>query len=127
MTMSEIIHVGIKEPKQHRKEILNFSIDIIQLLKKYERHKKLNKEKNLYRTHLMKNIKQLNNLLKGFHKMMPQVAIQEPRPKVVIQKVSKKAIKKAVKKKNARVKSKNKELDKFENDIASLKSKISSL
>jgi len=59
--------------------------------------------------------------------MMPQVAIQEPRPKVVIQKVSKKAIKKAVKKKTARVKSKNKELDKFENDIASLKSKISSL
>jgi len=124
----EIIHVGIKEPKQHRKEILSLTVDIIQLLKKYEKYKKIEKEKNLYRIHLTKNIKQLTTTLTKFQTMIPQVHMREKRkekkeyPQTQPQKIikqKKEIIKKPV--------IKNKELEKLETDIASIRSKINKL
>lgn len=120
---NEIIHVGIAEPKEKRKEILSITIDTIQLLKKYERYKKIQKEKNLYRTNLTKNIKQLNTMLKGFEKMIPEVQEQSKpieQPKITKQTIAKKkAVKIPIKKK--------KEFSKLESDIVSLKSKINEL
>jgi len=124
----EIIYVGINEPKQYRKEILTSAVDIIQLLKNHERYKKIEKEKNIYRNQLVKNINQLRTLFKGFDNMIPKTHLPElPKkkaayPKIKVEKGTKQ-IKRIVKKPVI----KDKEIEKLELDIASLKSKINRL
>ena len=121
---NEIIHVGIREPKLHRKEILSVAIDIIELLKGHEKYKKIEKEKNIYRTHLAKNIKQLSTMLKSFETGIPKAVIKEEQKKEktkAITKSKKKTMKKPVKIE------KDENLDKLERDIGNIKSKISEL
>jgi hypothetical protein len=119
----EIIHVGINEPKQHRKEILTAAIDVIESLKNYEKYKKIEKEKNLYRTYLIKNIKQLNIMLKKFETMIPKLKIKEKhketKPKETTQQ-KKKVIKKPIK-------IKDRHLERLEEDIMNIRSKINKL
>lgn len=123
--MSTIMHVGIENPKNLRKEILSSAVDTVQALKEFEIHKKVNKEKGIYRKHFIQIIKELSLSIHELQEMMPIIHVaqpheQEPEKVVPAPKVQKPVIKKPVRKKN-------KELDKLESDISNLKDKIASL
>lgn len=45
-----VMHVGIEEPNEKRKEILNSAIHTLEILKRYERYKKLKKERDSAKT-----------------------------------------------------------------------------
>jgi len=115
----EVIHIRLEEPKQHRKEILGFAIAIVHMLKKYEEYRRIQKEKNLYKTYLVKNRHQLITMLNKFQTMMPYVELEEEKPEVIpIPKPTATKKKKVIQKE---------ELGKFEREIENIKSKIDRL
>ena len=121
----QMMHVGIEEPVQRRKEVLKIAIDAIQILKDFEIEKKYNKEKSVYRKHFIQIVKELSNTIREFREMMPAVHVHPPKeeekeeekPKAKPIVVVKKPVKKRAKT----------HLDKLEDDISSLREKIAGL
>lgn len=121
---NSVMHVGIENPAQNRKEILSIAIDTIQTLKEFELHKKINKEKVVYRSHFIQVVKDLSKSIQEFKDMLPAVHEHHPKKEEVVKKPEEKP-KIVVKKPHIR-RSKT-ELDKLEDDISSLRSKIADL
>jgi len=122
--MATIMHVGIDNPQEWRKEILNTGVDAIQTLKAFEIHKKYNQEKSVYRKHFAQIIKELSTSIQEFRDMLPHIHTPHmPHEKPSGPKVK---IKATVKIKKAPVRKKT-HLDKLEDDISSLKDKIANL
>ena len=120
---NSVMHVGIEEPVQKRKEVLNIAIDAIQTLKEFEIHKKINREKAVYRRHFIQIVKELSASIQEFKEKIPVMHIheekkEEEKPK---EKAKVKIIKKPV------IKRSKTHLDKLEDDISSLRDKIASL
>ena len=118
----DIMHVGIEYPHQNRKDLLNVAVDAIQVLKEFELHKRVNKEKDVYRKNFIHVVKELSIAIHEFKEKVPyeEVAMKKEKKepgKPVKEKPKKVAIKKIPKT----------HLDKLEDDIASLRSKIESL
>jgi len=121
---NQVMHVGIEEPVQRRKEVLNIAIDAIQTLKDFEIEKKYSKEKSVYRKHFIQIVKELSNTIGEFREMMPAVHVHHPKEEAKEEEMPKAkpiVVKKPVKK---RAKT---HLDKLEDDISSLREKIAGL
>lgn len=121
--MTDIMHVGIEEPVKWRKEILGTAVDTIQALKEFELHRKVNKEKDVYRKHFVQVIKELSQAIQEFKGAMPLIHIphmpEEGKKEEV--KPEKIEIKKPV------IKRKKTHIDKLEDDISYLREKIARL
>jgi len=118
---SEIMHVGIENPSDKRRKLLNIAVDNIQALKAFEAHKELLKEKDAYRQSFIKIIQELSKSIKEFKETMPAVHVpemmREERKEIRIEPIE---IKKPVSRKKTR-------LEELEDDINRLKNKISTL
>lgn len=123
--MSEVMHVGVEQPVERRREILNIAIDTIQALKEFEMSRKISKEKDIYRKEFIRIIKELNDGIQQFKDSIPTVHIVHPHEEGKEEvKPGKKEefrpiVKKPIKKKT--------HLDELEDDIARLREKISKL
>lgn len=120
---NEVMHVGIEEPVQKRKEVLNVAIDAIQALKGFEMHKRVNKEKDVYRKHFIQVIKELSIVIQEFKGHMPPLYVhkEEEEAEKPEEKAKPIIIKKPVQKKPKT------HFDELEDDIRVLKEKISRL
>lgn len=68
-----VMHVGIENPVERRKEVLSVGIDTIQALKNFEMHKKTQKEKNMHKRNFAQLIKEIKTLLEEFRMSLPEV------------------------------------------------------
>lgn len=120
---NHVMHVGIEEPVQRRKEILKIGIYAIQALKDFEIQRKYNKEKTVYRKHFTQVIKDLSNAIEEFKESMPRLHVHHPKEEKE-EKIKSKIESVIIKKHGRRAKT---HLDKLEDDIADLRGKIASL
>lgn len=74
---NETMHVGITQPTFYRKEILNSALDIIQVLKNFEKIKLIRKEKEVCKREFKRVIKELNVLLERAKTELPTIRIKE--------------------------------------------------
>ena len=122
--MAGAMHVGIENPTKWRKVLLNAAVDSIQALKNFEIHKKINKEKAVYRKHFIQVIKNLSNSIQEFQEKLPIVYTHHPQK----EEVAGAELEKKEKTKVIYLKKKPRtELTKLEEDISSLKDKIASI
>lgn len=122
--MSDIMHVGIEDPVQKRKELLSTAVDTIQALKDFEICKKYSKEKDVYRKHFVQVVKELSIAIHEFKEKIPVMHAPHPEKKEAAKPMEKPTI--AIIKKPVIRRSKT-HLDKLEDDIASLRDKIANL
>lgn len=115
----DVMHVGIEEPIQKRKDVLSIAIDVIQSLKEFEIHKKVNKEKAVYRRNFIQTIKELSRDIQEFKEKIPTMHVKEEEKEVKKEKIT--AIKIPITKRTKT------HLTKLEDDITSLRDKIASL
>ncbi len=114
------MHVMISKPSESRKEILQSNIDVIRLLKVYEKLKLIRKEKLLYANYIKKGMKELKPLMQHLFESLPEVKLEEKERKIKrLEKEEKEIIEKPSKT--------TMELDKLEQDIKRLQEKISKL
>ena len=122
-----LMHVGILNPKTHRKEILENAILTIKLLKGFERINVLRKEKELAKSELKSKLRELNRLIKEFNASLPKVKIPELK---VVKKIPSEKSSEEIKVTNKKVKlehHKTSNLDKLDQDIDLLRKKLESL
>lgn len=119
------MHVGIEEPTQRRKEVLKIAIDAIQTLKDFEVRKKIESEKTIYRKHFIQIVKDLGQSIHEFKEMMPIIHTLHPEEKKEgIKPTAEEEIKSVEKPIIKRTKT---HLEKLEDDITYLRSKIANL
>ncbi len=119
--MSEVMHVGIEQPVERRKEVLSIAIDAIQALKDFEMSRKISKEKDVYRKHFIQVVEELNDRIQEFKDSMPAVHVQHPK-----EEVKKEEARSIIIEKPKPFKKKT-HLDELEDDIAMLREKIARL
>jgi len=126
----EAMHVGIQDSKKWKKEILKLGINTIQILKSVELHKKFIKEKDVHRKKFIQLIEELSQDIQEFKKMLPSVKPNITKPKKEAkpekEEIEQKAEIMIIKKPKKRTKKKT-EVEKLENDIASLRDKIAKI
>lgn len=118
---NEAMHVGIEEPVQKRKEVLNVAIDSIQALKGFELYKRINKEKDVYRKHFIQVIKELSIAINAFKEHMPPLYVHKEEEEKAEEQAKPVVIKKQPPKKPKT------HFDELEDDLRVLKEKISRL
>ncbi len=112
-------HVGIRNPPEIRRELLEGTRSIIQLLQRYEKFKKIRDEKRediVKLRGLMKDIVDLNTRLKA---IFPEVPITEVHQKKKQEQVKVEEMPKP--KQNVELNKLEQELDHIESKLASLK------
>lgn len=125
--MSDIMHVGIEEPTERRKEILNIAIDTIQALKEFEIHRKTLREKDVYRKKFVSVVKDLSTFIQEFKDLMPVAHVPHPAAETEKKEEAKPEETKPVIVKKPVVKKSKTHLDELEDDLARLREKISRL
>lgn len=124
------MHVGIVNPNPKRKQFLENTISIIQLLKGHERLRQLRRDKESAKVELKAKLKGLNKLIKEFNLCIPKVKllavknvkeIKEEAKKEFIGKLNEPKIPKIVKKTDSS------NLDRLERDIDLLRKKLEGL
>lgn len=119
---NSVMHVGIENPVERRKEVLSIAIDTIQALKSYELHKKTLREKNLYRRRFAQLMKEIKTLLEEFKGNLPEVHVPHRKKEEKAEKP--KGVKKIPEVFMPRPKS---PISKLESDIDNLRRKIAEL
>lgn len=120
---SSIIHVGIEYPNEKRKNLLKSAIHTVELLKRYEKFKKLKQEKEMHFKEVRKTKKEIKVLFGQMKELMPVIEIPKeevkketipiiPKPKTVTKKPSIKI---------------SKQTEKLERDLQALKDRIARL
>ncbi len=124
--MSSVMHIGISNPEEKRKQILECAVDALQTLKDYEEYKKTRKEILIYRKNFVKVFKELAKEVKGFKELLP--VLHEPKKKKETHSSSEEP--KEIQEKAKRIIKTRKgktNLDKLEQEIQDLRNKIASL
>ena len=76
MPDEEPLYMGVPDPLDLRKDILNSSRMLLSSLKRYEGYTETTKEKERYVAELAKKIKELNILTKRMKQMMPKAKLK---------------------------------------------------
>ena len=116
MSENTQFHVGIRNPPEIRRELLEGTRSIIQLLQRYEKFKKIRSEKREHIIKLretMKDIVELNTKLKG---IFPEVPITEVHQ-----------VKEKDKEKEKHKPKENIEINKLEEELDHIESKLAAL
>ncbi len=111
------MHVLVPNPDESRKEVLEGCIDIVRMLKSFEKIRVIRKEKALYINYLKKEMKEFKGVLINLDNL-PKVKVEQRERE-----------EKKLKKEERKIESpkRNPELEKLEKDIRELQSKISVL
>ncbi len=122
-----VVFVRLEDPDGKRKAVLGSAITIIEVLKGYEKLRRLRREKGLAKRELKMIFKDIKRLLEELEEIMPTLKITEEIPKKQeVQNVAReKPAKVAIKTEAER----NKEyrMTKLEKDLEELKNKISGI
>ncbi|GEM_PF-5777965 len=124
------MHVGIVNPNSKRKQFLENTISIIQLLKGHERLRQLRKGKESTKSELKAKLKGLNKLIKEFNLCIPKVKLPEVKSvKEIKEEAKKEVIGKLNENKIPKVEKKtdSSNLDRLDRDIDLLRKKLESL
>lgn len=123
------MHVGVVNPNTKRKQILENTISIVQLLKGYERLRQLRKEKESSKSEFKTKLRELNKLIKEFNLSVPRVKLPEVRGVKELKGEAKKlTVTNITEPKKIKVEKKTStNLDKLDRDIDLLRKKLESL
>jgi len=112
--------VGIEEPSEKRKHVLNSAIETIEILRGYERFRKLRRESGIHKNDLRVLMKEVKLLFNEIGELMPTVELpKEEEKKQEIKPKQERVVIKPVKKQH--------HLTKLEMDLQSLKDKIAKI
>jgi septal ring factor EnvC (AmiA/AmiB activator) len=116
---NNIFYVGIREPIESRRFLLECSKEVIKSLQKYERFRNIRAEK-------IKHIMELKNLMLDINKQNQELKDKLPKTRLTGSFEKKKSSKK-IEKSKITLKKRNTELDKLENELNAIEEKLSSL
>ena len=123
-----VIHVSISEPTERRKVLLEVALEAIQVLKRFERLKKLRREQELYRKGFLKTMREISAETKEMEEMLPQIRLHEEKPPDAAPASPKAPPTPTVVKRAPPPKPRKfTEVDKLEDDIKRIKEKLASL
>ncbi len=137
----EVFFVGVQDPIEIRRTLLESSKEMLQILQRYEKFKEVRKEKHAAIAHLKEDLKNIQALFARFKKRLPtthlRLLLQKEQAKVEKPAKVKKGVKKGSKEKvlktqkeKAKVKLIKKEmsdLEKLESELAAIEGKLGSL
>lgn len=117
----EIFFVNISGADELRRELLESSKDIVEILKNYERFKSANEEKKKEIENLRLKIKEISRLIARLRSSLPLLKLKGLKKESgVKEKAALKEVKKATKKPES-------ELDRLENELNEIESKLNSI
>ncbi|MBS3141643.1 hypothetical protein J4405_05890 [Candidatus Woesearchaeota archaeon] len=130
LEVDNALYTEIQESSQARKEILTSAIDMIRLMKRYEKIKAVKSRKANALQELSLQLKHTHSLVSSFHSVMPKVSIKEQ--KIQLEKEGKKTIKpehhKEHREQQIKVKPMPKEkLDSFEEEIQAIQNRLNQI
>ena len=126
MPKEESYFVGIPGPKAIRKDLLLTSKDLITVLRKMELIENLTQEREAELMSFRKTLAELTKLMKSLKGALPKHKL--PRKKAVVQKETQTVLDKSVPKaKRPVVPKHNPKLDKLENELSKIESKLEEL
>lgn len=125
MEPKNVMHVGIANPNRKRKEILGSAVEILELLKHYEKSRKIKREKNARKRELKALMKEIKILAGELKELIPVVELpkEEAKKEVVEKQIKKVEIKKV---ETTEIKRED-HSTRLEKDLQALRDKISSL
>ena len=112
-----MLHVGIKNPENIRRNILELSKGVIESLKNYERLNTTRDEKTEEIAKLRGELRALSKLIGSLKSELPKIKIEKPKVPV----------KKELIKKEKIVKKPSTELDKLEAELGEIEKKLSNI
>ena len=125
------LYTEIKGSSQARKDILTSAIDMIRLMKRYEKIKAVKSRKANILQELSVQLKHTHSLVSSFNSIMPKVSVKEPKVHIVEEKkMSKKEYHKEIKGHNEQFKVRpmpKEKLDSFEEEIQSIQNRLNQL
>jgi chromosome segregation ATPase len=130
MTEEETYYVGVKNPVEVRKTVLEASKELVEALHRYEKFKEIRDEKNTEIAKLKSSVKEINKLVGKLKSALPKSKISVSKKKKPEQKQKDKTS--TSKKKNKEEikevpKKKLTEIDKLESELEDIESKLNSL
>ena len=120
---NNLIYKTIKSPRYVRRSILNTGINLIELMQKQNKIKKIREEKRKVMLMLEEEIKNTNTLLDQFHELIPKAKIQKTK---TVKPKQKKVILKP-KRKIEITPSKPSKLDSLHQELFNLKAKLDNI
>lgn len=140
----ELFYVGIQDPVEIRKTVLESSKEIIQYLQRYERFREVRSEKSMQMKKLREEMAEIHSLVKKLKTALPKTKLrtrlhkhEEEIAKIAAVKESKEsAVKKSPQKKQETVKEpaadkaekpKQTELDKLEEELSQIEGRLTNL
>lgn len=127
-----VMHVGLERPTEMRRGVLNSAIGTIELLKRYEKVKKIKKSKDAHKKELRILFKDIKTLFKEIEEVMPAIELPREEPKRVerVEPV-KVVVKKKLKMKPSVFKpmkiEKDEHMERLDRDLQALRDKIAKL
>jgi len=121
------MHVALEEPNEKRRDVLNSAIETIELLKRYEKFKKIKKEKDIRRRELGIIMKEMKTLFSEITEMLPVVETPTEAPRREPIKAAPMKKPEPVKEKiefRRPIEKKDPHMEKLEKDLQALKDKI---
>ena len=127
----EVFFVGIRDPIEIRRSILESSREMLQLLQRFEKFKVVREEKHAMVEDLKSDIKNLQKLIGSLKGGLPKTELRvklKREHKEVVKAKTKKATKKVQKAEMPKMSKKQmSELEKLESELGAIESKLSGL
>ena len=123
------LYTEIGESPQARKEILTSAIDMIRLMKRYEKIKSVKSRKANVLEELNLQLKHTHSLMSSFHALLPKVPVKEPKIHLEKQEIKKPGHEhhKEHKEQQLKQKAQKEKLDSFEAEIQLIQNKLSQI
>lgn len=134
--IQEVYYVGVSDPVEVRRTILETSKSIIQAMHRYEKYKEFRAQKIELVKHLSKQMTELSSIITSLKSSLPKSTIKVKKAREEIQRQKKEVVEKVTEKisntPNKQVikqvpKKELSELEKLELELSSIESKLSSL
>jgi hypothetical protein len=126
----EPLFVGVRGPLEIRRNLLEASRGVVESLKRYETLKVTREKKMVAVTNLKKDIKDISKLVFKLRASLPTVTVKSPpiaKEKAITVVKKEPVVKKFVKKVAPVVKKPKTELDKLEDELSDIESKLNSI
>ncbi len=126
----EPLFVGVRGPLEIRRNLLEASRGVVESLKRYETLKVTREKKMVAVTNLKKDIKDISKLVFKLRASLPTVTVKPPpiaKEKAITVVKKEPVVKKFVKKVAPVVKKPKTELDKLEDELSDIESKLNSI
>lgn len=121
----DLFFIGIQNPDEVRKVLLESWKEVVESLERYENFKEIRKERVENIEKFKKNVKEISRLITELKEKLPETGLKPAIPKIKEQETGK-SRKQPTKKPKARKKEKT-ELDRLEDELGQIEAKLNSL